>query len=100
MMRKALLLSISFAGVSLLGVRGASAQFLANNFWPNPGLNTLAPPGIDQVYSYYNSPPPTYTPYTSGDTNPRPAGWHRGGGDFGVTSTHTYDFYNTAGNRA
>jgi hypothetical protein len=98
MMRKAFLLSLSFAGVSLLGARGASAQFLANNFWPNPGLSTLAPAGIDQVYSFYNTP--FYTPNATGDTNPRPNGWHRGAGDFGVTSTPTYDFYNTPGNSA
>jgi hypothetical protein len=96
MTRKALLLSISFAGVTLLGVRGASAQFLAGNVWPNPGLSTVAPAGVDQVYSYYNNP--YYTPNATGDTNPRPNGWHRGGGDFGTTTTPAFCFYNSPAN--
>jgi hypothetical protein len=61
-------------------------------------LSTAAPAGVDQVYSYYNTP--FYTPNTVGDTNPRPDGWHRGGGDFWVTSAPSYCFYNTPGNTA
>lgn len=97
MTRKAFLLGLSFVGVSVLGIRGASAQFLPGNFWPNPGLSTAAPAGVDQVYSFYNSPP---GPNVTGDSNPRPNGWHRGGNDFGVTTTPNFCFYNTPGNSA
>lgn len=83
-----------------LAVGSASAQILPGNVWPNPDFSTVAPAGIDQVYSYYNGSPSeatggTYQPYTSGDTNIRPEGWHRGNGDFGVTTTPTYCFYDT-----
>ena len=102
MTRKSLLLGLSFVGVSALGVRGASAQdsFLPGNVWPNPDLSTPAPAGVDQVYSAYNTP--FYTPNATGDTNPRPNGWHRGGngGDFGTTTTPKFTFYNTPGNSA
>jgi hypothetical protein len=98
MTRKALLLGFSFVGTALLGVEGASAQFLPGNVWPNPGLSTPAPAGVDQVYSFFNTPPSS--PSTVGDTNPRPNGWHRGGGDFGVTTTPSFLFYNTPGNTA
>jgi hypothetical protein len=83
----------------------ASAQILPGNVWPNSDLSVAATAGIDQVYSFFNSndggttpplsaPGGTYQPYLTGDTNPRPDGWHRGNGDFGVTTTPTYDFYN------
>jgi hypothetical protein len=98
MTRKSLPLAFGFVGLSLFAVRGASAQFLPGNAWPNPGLSTAAPAGIDQVYSFYNVP--FYTPNATGDTNPRPNGWHRGGGDFGVTTTPNFCFYNTPGNSA
>ena len=76
-------LSIALSG---LGVSRASAQiFQPGNFWPNPDLSVAAAPGVDQVYSAYNTP--FYTPNVTGDTNPRPNGWHRGGNDFGVTTT-------------
>jgi hypothetical protein len=58
---------------------------------------------VDQVYSYYNGTYASggpYVPNTTGDTNPRPNGWHRGGGDFGVTTTPSFSFYNTPGNAA
>jgi len=99
MTRKSLLLGLSFVGVSALGVRGASAQdtFLPGNVWPNPNLSTPAPGGVDQVYSAYNVPP---GPNVTGDSNPRPNGWHRGNGDFGVTSAPAFCFYNTPGNSA
>jgi hypothetical protein len=76
----------------------AADSFLPGNVWPNPALNTPAAPGVDQVYSYYNTP--YYTPNATGDTNPRPSGWHRGGSDFGTTSAPSFCFYNTAGNTA
>jgi hypothetical protein len=109
MLRKASILTLALGGVCCFGVSNASAQFLPGNVWPNPDLSVAATPGIDQVFSYYNggavgSGNPslanggTYQPYTSGDTNPRPAGWHRGGNfDFGTTTTPSYDFYNTPG---
>jgi hypothetical protein len=97
MTRKAFLLGLSFAGVSLYGIHGASAQFLPGNVWPNPGLSTVAPAGVDQVYSFYNNPA---GPNVTGDTNPRPNGWHRGNGDFGVTTAPQFCFYNTPGNSA
>jgi hypothetical protein len=97
MTRKAFLLGLSIVGVSVLGTRGASAQFQPGNVWPNPGLSTAAPAGVDQVYSYYNSPP---GPNVTGDSNPRPNGWHRGGSDFGVTTAPNFCFYNTPGNSA
>jgi hypothetical protein len=105
MTRKAFLLGLSMVGISLVGVRGASAQdsFLPGNVWPNPDLSTAAPAGVDQVYSYYNgtySSGGPYVPNATGDTNPRPNGWHRGGGDFGTTSTPSFTFYNTPGNSA
>jgi hypothetical protein len=97
MSRKTLLLG---ASIALCGFAAsvASAQFLPGNVMPNPGLSTQAPAGIDQVYSFYNSP--FYTPNATGDTNPRPSGWHRGNGDFGVTTTPSFCFYNTPGNSA
>jgi hypothetical protein len=98
MSRKKLILSLSVIGACGLGVSRASAQFLPGNVWPNPGLSTPAAPGVDQVYSFYNTP--FYTPNVVGDTNPRPDGWHRGGSDFGVTTTPSFCFYNTPGNIA
>jgi hypothetical protein len=89
-------LSIALSG---LGVSRASAQiFQSGNFWPNPDLSVQAAPGVDQVYSFYNTP--FYSPNVTGDTNPRPNGWHRGGSDFGVTTTPSFVFYNTPGNSA
>lgn len=104
MSRKSLILSLSLIGASALLANSASAQIQAGNIWPNPDLSTAAPVGIDQVYSYYNGTTGnpseaqggTYQPYTSGDTNPRPDGWHRGNGDFGVTTAPNYCFYNPA----
>jgi hypothetical protein len=98
MSRTKLILSLSVMGVSGLGASRASAQFLPGNVWPNPGLSTPAAPGVDQVYSFYNTP--FYTPNAVGDTNPRPDGWHRGGSDFGTTTTPQFTFYNTPGNSA
>ncbi|HEX4054276.1 MAG TPA: PEP-CTERM sorting domain-containing protein [Tepidisphaeraceae bacterium] len=98
MTRKVQVLSLSLAGACGLIASRASAQFLAGNVWPNPDLSVAAAPGVDQVYSYYNTP--YYTPNTVGDTNPRPDGWHRGGGDFATTSTPELTFYNTPGNSA
>jgi hypothetical protein len=76
----------------------ATDTFLPGNVWPNPDLSVAAPAGVDQVYSFYNTP--FYTPNAVGDTNPRPNGWHRGGGDFGTTTTPQFLFYNTPGNSA
>jgi hypothetical protein len=98
MSRKTIILSLSVAGAIACAAQSASAQFLAGNVWPNPDLSVAAPPGVDQVYSFYNTP--YYTPNVTGDTNPRPNGWHRGGGDFGVTTTPSFTFYNTLGNTA
>jgi len=105
MLRKASILTLAIAGVCCLGASKASASVLPGNVWPNPTLETAAPAGIDQVYSYYNSndggvtPSQAnggpYQPYLAGDTNPRPNGWHRGNGDFGVTTTPTYTFWNS-----
>jgi len=103
MTRKAFLLGLSIVGASVLGIRGASAQIQAGNVWPNADLSTAAPAGVDQVYSYYNGTYPSggpYQPSTTGDTNPRPDGWHRGGSDFGTTSAPQFCFYNTPGNSA
>jgi hypothetical protein len=98
MSRKSRILGLSLVGVCGFAVSQASAQFLPGNVWPNPDLSTPAAPGVDQVYSYYNTP--YYTPNATGDSNPRPDGWHRGNGDFGVTGTPQYNFYNTPGNIA
>jgi hypothetical protein len=98
MSRKTRVLTLALGGICCFGVSRASAQFLPGNVWPNADLSVAAPTGVDQVYSYYNSP--YYTPNATGDTNPRPAGWHRGGGDFGVTTTPSFCFYNTPGNAA
>jgi hypothetical protein len=101
MSRKLSILGLSLASVCGLALGSASASVLPGNIWPNPTLETAAPAGIDQVYSYYNgvggglSGGGTYTPYTSGDTNPRPNGWHRGNGDFGTTSTPNYTFWDS-----
>jgi hypothetical protein len=103
MSRKTSILTLAVGGVCFFGVSKASAQFLAGNVWPNPGLNVLAAPGVDQVYSYYNgtySSGGPYQPNTVGDTNPRPAGWHRGNNDFGVLTAPSFCFYNTPGNTA
>jgi hypothetical protein len=83
------------AGIGSFAVSNASAQntFLPGNVWPNPDLSTAAPAGVDQVYSFYNTPPSS--PNIVGDTNIRPNGWHRGGGDFGTTTTPQFTFYNT-----
>jgi len=90
------LLALSLA-VSGFAASAASAQFLPGNAWPNADLSAAAPAGVDQVYSFYNNPP---GPNVTGDTNPRPNGWHRGGSDFGVTTTPNFCFYNTASNSA
>jgi hypothetical protein len=101
MSRKKSILTLAVGGVCCFGVSKASAQFLANNVWPNPDLSVAAPPGVDQVYSYYNAPTTApHVPNVVGDTNPRPQGWHRGGGDFGVTGTPQFTFYNTPTNSA
>jgi hypothetical protein len=104
MSRKTRILSLAMVCAGGFMVSSASAQILPGNVWPNSDLSTAAPAGIDQVYSFFNSndggvTPPlssggTYQPYLTGDTNPRPMGWHRGNGDFGTTSAPTYDFYN------
>jgi hypothetical protein len=83
-------------GLAMVGVSKVSAQLLPGNVWPNPGFNIAAPAGVDQVYSYYNgtySSGGPYMPNTTGDTNPRPDGWHRGGSDFGTTSAPAFCFY-------
>jgi hypothetical protein len=103
MSRTTRILSLSLISVCALGARNAFAQFLPGNVWPNPGLSTAAPAGVDQVYSYYNGTYPSggpYVPSATGDTNPRPDGWHRGGGDFGTTTAPAFCFYNTPGNAA
>src|SRR5476651_504978 len=100
MSRKSSLLALAVGAACCFGVSKASAQFLPGNVWPNPGLSTAAAPGVDQVYSYYNgtySSGGPYQPNATGDTNPRPAGWHRGGADFGTTTTPSFCFYNTPG---
>jgi len=94
MLRKASILALAVGGGCFFGVSKASAQIQAGNAWPNPTLSTAAPAGVDQVYSYYNTP--YYTPSVTGDSNPRPVGWHRGGVDFGTTSTPAMLFYNPA----
>ncbi len=55
MTRKTWILSLSLAGVCGFVASNASAALLPGNVWPNPTLETAAAPGIDQVYSYYNS---------------------------------------------
>jgi hypothetical protein len=102
MLRKTSILTLAMGGVCCFGVSKASAadSFLPGNVWPNPALNVLAAPGVDQVYSYYNGTYSTggpYVPNATGDTNPRPNGWHRGNSDFGVTTTPSFCFYNTPG---
>jgi hypothetical protein len=98
MTRNTRIFSLSIIGACGFAISSASAQFLPGNVWPNPDLSVPAAPGVDQVYSYYNVP--FYTPNATGDTNPRPDGWHRGGSDFGVTTTPSFCFYNTPGNIA
>jgi hypothetical protein len=98
MKRETRILCLAIAGIGSFAVSNASAQFLPGNVWPNPDLSVAAPPGVDQVYSFYNTPPSS--PNIVGDTNPRPNGWHRGGGDFGTTTTPQFTFYNTLGNSA
>jgi len=106
-------LTLAIGGVCCFGVSKASAQFLAGNVWPNPDLSqsvqtsqtghvdTFGNPdelnGVDQIYSYYDGTSAQYGTMnnTTGDANPRPNGWHRGGGDFGVTTTPQFCFYNT-----
>ena len=90
MARKTTILALALGATCSFGASKASAQFLPGNIWPNPGLNTLAAPGVDQVYG----------PNAVGDTNPRPAGWHRGNGDFAVQTAPNFNFYNTPGNSA
>ncbi|HWB55208.1 MAG TPA: hypothetical protein VG722_13485, partial [Tepidisphaeraceae bacterium] len=92
-------MSLTLAGACGLAVSSAPAQLLPGNVWPNPDLSTAAPAGVDQVYSYYNgtySSGGPYVPNATGDTNPRPDGWHRGGVDFATTSTPQMLFYNPA----
>jgi hypothetical protein len=99
MSRKMQVLSLSIAGVCGVAASSAFAQMIQpGNVWPNADLSVAAPPGVDQVYSYYNTP--FYTPNAVGDTNPRPDGWHRGGGDFATTTTPQFLFYNTPGDSA
>ena len=98
MSRKTRILTLALGGICCFGVSKASAQIQSGNVWPNPDLSTAAPPGVDQVYSLYNTPPSS--PNVTGDSNPRPNGWHRGGGDFGTTTTPAFCFYNTPGNAA
>jgi hypothetical protein len=103
MSRKTRILTLALGGACCFGVSKASAQFLPGNEWPNPGLSTPAAPGVDQVYSYYNGTHPSggpYVPNVTGDSNPRPDGWHRGGADFGTTSTPSFCYYETPGNIA
>ncbi len=112
MSRKTSVLALAVGGICCFGVSKASAQFLPGNVWPNPDLsdsvqssqpthvngfgNMDEANGVDQIYSYYNAPTTMpHMPSTVGDANPRPNGWHRGGGDYGVTSTPQFCFYNT-----
>ncbi|HEY1684992.1 MAG TPA: hypothetical protein VGG19_09530 [Tepidisphaeraceae bacterium] len=98
MVKKAIL-SLSVMGMTALMAANASAQIQAGNVWPNPDLSVAAPAGVDQVYSYYNgtySSGGTYVPNATGDTNPRPDGWHRGGVDFGTLTTPEMLFYTPA----
>jgi hypothetical protein len=94
---------LSLAVVSCFGAGRALGQLLPGNVWPNPVLSTPSPAGVDQVYSYYNgtySSGGPYVPNVTGDSNPSPNGWHRGGSDFGVTTLPSFCFYNTPGNAA
>jgi hypothetical protein len=105
MSRKTRVLTLALGGICCFGVSMASAanNFQQPNVWPNPDLSVAATPGVDQVYSYYNGTYSTggaYVPNATGDTNPRPDGWHRGNSDFGVTTTPSFCFYNTLGNTA
>ncbi|MGD0767557.1 MAG: hypothetical protein ABSB42_04960 [Tepidisphaeraceae bacterium] len=109
MSRKTCVLTLAVGGVCCFGVSKASAQntFLPGNVWPNPDLSTSVVSsgelnGVDQIYSYYNGTPAQWgtIPNTVGDANPRPAGWHRGGGDFGVQTAPNFCLYNTPGNSA
>jgi len=98
MSRKAIILSLSFAAMCSFTASKASAQLLAGNVWPNPTLETAAPAGVDQVYSYYNGTYASggaYVPNATGDTNARPDGWHRGGSDFGTTTAPAFCFWDT-----
>jgi hypothetical protein len=113
MSRKISVLTLAVGGVCCFGVSKASAQFLAGNVWPNPDLSQSVQTsqtshvdsfgnkdelnGVDQIYSYYDGTSAQYGTMnnTVGDANPRPNGWHRGGGDFGVTTTPQFCFYNT-----
>lgn len=97
MMRNTTVLGLALLGVSALMAASAQAQIQPGNVWPNPDLSTAAAPGVDQVYSYYNgtySSGGAYVPNATGDTNPRPDGWHRGGVDFATTTTPEMLFYN------
>jgi hypothetical protein len=98
MSRKSRILGLSLVGVGGFAVSQASAQFLAGNVWPNSDLSTPAAPGVDQVFNFFNTPPGS--PNLTGDSNPRPDGWHRGNNDFGVTTAPQFCFYNTPGNSA
>ena len=96
---------LSVAFIASLGAGKTFASVLPGNIWPNATLETPAAAGIDQVYSYYNSNDGGTTPsqanggpyqaYTTGDTNSRANGWHRGNGDFGTTTPPNYTFYNS-----
>ena len=96
---------LSLAVASCFGAGRTSASVLPGNIWPNSNLETAAPAGIDQVYSYYNSNDGgvtpslsnggVYQPYLVGDTNARPDGWHRGNGYFGTTTPPSYTFWNS-----
>ena len=91
MSRKTRVLTLALGGICCFGVSRASADsFLPGNVWPNADLSVAATPGVDQVYG----------PNVTGDANPRPDGWHRGGSDFGVTTTPSFCFYNTTSNTA
>jgi hypothetical protein len=59
--------------VSLLGTARLHAQLLPDNFWPNPTLETPDPAD-----------------------GTRPAGWLRGGGDFGQPPPPQFDFWDTS----
>jgi hypothetical protein len=97
MSRKTRVLTLALGGICCFGVSKASAQFLDGNVWPNSDLSIPAPPGPD----YNNNPAigdvgDAYpgAPLGSGDTNPRPLGWHRGGVDFGTQAAPEMTFWN------
>jgi hypothetical protein len=71
-------LALVVAGAFVMGVGKASARpLLPGNVWPNPTLETIAT-----------------TPDFTGEVINRPAGWHRGGGDFNNPSP-TITFWDT-----